>query len=329
MIEGNFNALNKQMPTKKRFLSIDVYKGVMIAFAIFINATAYFQNSPLWNKGSELYGLTYVDLFGPFFLFAMTFESSYNRRIEEDGRIKTYLHFIRRFILYILFGFLITLQLDIYGISLRWGTLQMLGMVGLFLLFTIEFKSYLWLIFSVIFIIVYQIILLQISEDYISQYPHGGIYALLSWFSFATFASILNEQLLKWKMRLTYILSGILCLILGISLSFLISISRQLVNLPFLLISLGISILFYSLVFYIFEVVSNKVIWLKKERFFTVLGKNTLLLYILQTIFKFIPYILLPLDTEPLIFFSFGFLMILLNYVLAYFLDKFQIYLIL
>jgi predicted acyltransferase len=329
-MESNLLDLKSQIISGKRFLSIDIYKGIMISFAIFINATSYFQYSPAWNKGSELYGLTYVDLFGPFFLFAltMTFKASYSRRIEKFGKFKTYLHFIRRFSLYILIGFLITLQINEFGIMFRWGTLQMLGTTGLFLLLTVRIKLYFRILIATILLIIYQFIILESMLETIVASPHGGILGLLPWFSFATFASIFNEYFITSKNKLVFGLCGIILLVFGSLLSIFLGVSRQLVNLPFILICLGISILVYLFLFQIFEDLSNKYVWLKKERFFMVLGKNTLLLYILQSILKLVPYLILPYDTLPVIFFIFGALMLIMNFLLAFYLDKFHIFLI-
>lgn len=328
-MESNLIDLQSQIFSGKRFLSIDIYKGIMIAFAIFINATSYFQYSPAWNKGSELYGLTYVDLFGPFFLYAltMTFKTSYSRRVEEFGKFKTNLHFIRRFSLYILIGFLITLQTNEFGMMFRWGTLQMLGTTGLFLLLTVRIKTYFQILIATILLIIYQFIILQILLETIVGSPHGGLLGLLPWFSFATFASIFNEYFINSKNKSVFGLYGIILLVFGSLISIFLAVSRQLVNLPFILICLGISILVYLFLFQIFEELSNKYVWLKKERFLVVLGKNTLLLYILQSILKFVPYLILPYDSLPVIFFSFGALILVMNFLLAFYLDKYHIYL--
>ncbi|TFF84272.1 MAG: hypothetical protein EU552_00880 [Promethearchaeota archaeon] len=329
-MEKVITEVSTQMIFTQRFLSIDIYKGIMIAFAIFINATSYFQYTPTWNKGSELYGLTYVDLFGPFFLFALTitFEKSFSRRLEIYGKFKTYRHFIRRFSIYILIGFIITLNIESTGIMLKWGTLQMLGMTGLFLLLIIKVRAYLRVLIALILLVVYQFIILQINELEIATIPHGGVIGLLSWFSFANFASIVNELFIKNKNMTQFGSLGIIFLILGALTSIFLNISRQLVNMSFIFISLGISILVCLVLFYMFEELSAKWLWLKKERFLSVLGKNTLFLYILQSFFKIIPYFLLPYNTIPIVFFSFGVLMVFLNYVLAYLLDNFQIYLV-
>jgi predicted acyltransferase len=329
-IEKESNYFKDVGSSVRRLLSIDVYKGLMIAFAIFINATSYFQYSPIWNKGSELYGLTYVDLFGPFFLFAltMTFATSYRHRLENFGKIRTYRHFLRRFSLYILIGFLITIQIEPSGIRLRWGTLQMLGMTGIFLLFTIKIKTQIKIILSIGLIVIHQIIDLHIFPSYIIGNPHGGIFGLLSWFSFALIASMLNEYFMKTKNVFLYGITGVSFFVLGMIMNSFITISRQLLNITFISICLGLSIVVFLLIFETFENLTQKFQWLKEEKFLSVLGKNTLFLYILQSFFKYIPYILLPIDTIPFIFFSFGILMVLLNFLLAYYLDQFQIYLV-
>ncbi|TFF85620.1 MAG: hypothetical protein EU517_01400 [Promethearchaeota archaeon] len=204
----------------------------------------------------------------------------------------------------------------------------MLGTTGFFLLFTFKMRPSLRLIMGTCLAIFHQFVILQIDTIEIAGIPHGGVFGLLSWFSFATFASLLSDRFIDTNQKIEFGLVGVVFVILGIGLGFFLAFSRQLINLPFLLISLGISILLSLFLYYFFEEVGQEKHVLRKERFFSVLGKNTFFLYILQVFFKLFPYVILPFDTLPLIFFSFGFLMVLMNYGLASFMAKNGIYLI-
>ncbi|MHA1687720.1 MAG: heparan-alpha-glucosaminide N-acetyltransferase domain-containing protein, partial [Promethearchaeota archaeon] len=55
----------------KRYLSIDVFKGITILLMTFVNTLSVFENLPAWSKHPVDYGLTYVDFIAHFFVFIM------------------------------------------------------------------------------------------------------------------------------------------------------------------------------------------------------------------------------------------------------------------
>ena len=115
-----------QKPAKIRYLSIDIFRGVAIAGMIFANTIAAYKNVPAWSKHATDFGLTYIDLIAPFFIFAitLTFKMSFDSYLRKDGLLKTYLRFLRRFGAFIGFGVLGSQYiLTINGISFSWDVL--------------------------------------------------------------------------------------------------------------------------------------------------------------------------------------------------------------
>ena len=90
---------NEELKEKIRYISIDVFRGLAIATMIFVNTIASFNNTPAWSKHALDFGLTYVDLVAPFFIFAiaLTFKMSFTSSLKREGRLKAYLKFNRRY----------------------------------------------------------------------------------------------------------------------------------------------------------------------------------------------------------------------------------------
>jgi len=330
-MNGENSTISYTEEKNPRFLSIDIFKGIAIVLTIFINSIAYFSNTPSWNKGTEFYGLTYVDLVAPFFIFmiALTFKASFNRRVKKIGYIKTYIHFIKRNSLLILIGFLITIQISSTGISFSWGTLQMLGTISFIYLLFIRSNQFIRLLISTSGLIFHQILLNTGNKVIIYDAPHGGIIGLIPLGCLLLISSIITENFHDRSKNYKILIESIICIILGIFSSLIWGISRNYITIPFVLISVGISSLIYFLLYNIFEIRSEINTCLKNEKLFSVMGRYTLLLYILQAIFKYIPYIFLPIDTNFLIIITFGIIMVLFNYFLAFFLNKNDIILVL
>lgn len=325
------STINYTEESSSRFISIDIFKGIAIVLTIFINSIAYFNNTPSWNKGTEFYGLTYVDLVAPFFIFmiSVTFKASFRRRVKKSGYLKTYIHFIKRNSLLILIGFLITIQISSTGISIRWGTLQMLGTVSFIYLLFIRSNQFIRLLISISGLIFHQILLNTDFKVIIYDAPHGGIIGLIPWGCMLLISSIITDNFHDRNKNYNILIESIICIILGIFSSLFWGISRNYITIPFVFISVGTSSLIYFLLYNIFEIGSEFNVFLKNEKLLSIMGRYTLLLYILQAFFKYIPYTFLPINTNFFIVIIFGIIMVLFNYVIAFFLYKNDIFLVL
>jgi len=310
-----------------RYISIDVFKGIAIILTILINATAYFDTTPAWNKGTKYYGLTYVDLVVTFFVFtiSLTFQASFQRRLTRDGKLKTYLHFIRRSFMFIVIGFLITIQISPLGILFRWGTLQMLGFSSLFLLLFIKFNQYIRLLVSIVGISFHQILVSTDLSSIIYSSPHGGIIGTIAWGSMLLLSSVITENVHNSNKRKHLLIGGVTCIIFALIGNMIWGISRNYITLPFTLLSVGVASLVFSCLYNIFDVWSNNNRFLSHSNFISIMGQNTLILYILQSILKFVPYMFLPSDVLILFAFIFGVIMVLLNFFISYPLFKAEI----
>jgi len=315
---------------RKRYLSIDVFKGLSVVLMVFANAVAIYENVPAWSKHAVDYGLTYVDIVAPFFVFmlALNFNVSYAKRLKAYGRKKTYLRFIRRYIIFIILGFFLTLGYESGRIYLQWGTFQVLGLSGLMLLPLIELKSYIRLLIAIILMIIHQIILLTSLQILIYDAIEGGLFGALSWGSMMILSSVLADGLKKNKIDAYFLVGGIFCSVLGIITSFFWKISRAYISLPYILICVGIGSLVYYFLYNIFEKWGASFKFSQRDNIFSLIGRNAFFLYLIDVLITYPIYMILPSDISWLFILTIGFLFILFIGIIAYFMNKVEMYII-
>ena len=313
-----------------RILSIDVFKGLSITLMTFVNSLAFFENVPAWTKHAGDYGVTYVDLIAPFFIFmlALNFTLSFKKRVEMFGRKKAYLRFLRRYLIFIAIGLVLFLEVDVDTLILRWGTLQVLGTAGLIHLSIAEMKSYYRLIIGTILLIIHQIMLSTDLSFIIYDGIEGGLIGSLSWASMMIFSSVITDAIWnekKWKL---FFLGGLIFIISGIITGLYFGISRAYMSLPYVLVSVGASSVIYFIIHFIFDIAPVRWEVIKQEKILSVSGKNAFLLYIIHLLLISLEYELIPLSIEWTIILSVAIVNVVIILVLGFFMDKYKIYLI-
>lgn len=301
---------NEISPPSKRYLSIDVFKGMTILLMAFVNTLSPFDDVPSWSKHAIDYGLTYVDFIAPFFVFmmALNFKNSYYRRMEKNGRTKTILHFLGRCVLFIGLGFMISLNITEEGFQLRWGTLQYLGTSCLVLLFLIEFSPVIRLIISGILMLIHQFLLGTWLGDVIYEGIEGGPFGALSWISMLILSSVIAEGLLKDKIKTHFLYGGLICLIISILTYFIWGFSRQRVTLPFLLLTIGTASITFFLLYLLFEEYSKNYTFLQNDNIISMLGKNSFVLYMVHLMLVIFMFYVAELNPTFFIVFLLGLL---------------------
>ena len=320
----------KAIENDSRILSIDVFKGLSITLMTFVNSLAFFENVPAWTRHAGDYGITYVDLIAPFFIFmmALNFTLSFKKRLESSGRKKAYLRFLRRYLIFIGIGLVLFLEVDVNTFQLRWGTLQVLGMAGLIHLTVAELKSVYRLIIGVFLLIFHQWMLSTPLALVIFEGIEGGILGSLSWASMMIFSSVLAESIWEVKKWKKLLLGGLIFLFLGIFLGFFLGISRSYMTLPYVLISVGASSVIYYTFHVIFDIASDKLSFLKKERILSASGKNAFGLYIFHLLLISLGFELIPLNIEWVSLFLFAISNVVIILTIGYLMDKYKFYLV-
>ena len=315
-----------------RILSIDVFKGLTILLMVFLNTFHPYDDVPAWSKHAGEYGLTYVDLVAPFFVFmlALNMKISYKRRVEKFGKKRAALRFIRRFLIFIGIGLVLTIYVDHNGFYFRWGTLQVLGFSGLMVLPLLELKPFVKLTFAIIFMVLHQLILLTPASVIIYESVEGGILAVLSWGSMMILSSFLAEGLGKGKEHIKhyFLYGGFICLLIGTGTGFIFGVSRPYISLPYILISVGVASLLYYLLYFIFEEWGINYNFIKKERIFSVVGKNAFIFYLIHMLIVYTIYSIFPFDTPSIIIFPLAIVHTAFIWLMAYYMNKLEMFII-
>ena len=316
----------------RRVLSIDVFKGITVLLMVFVNSFHPYDDVPAWSKHAGEYGLTYIDLVASFFVFmlALNMKISYNRRVEKFGKKKAALRLIRRFLTLIGIGLIVTIYIDPNVFYFRWGTLQVLGFSGLMLLPLLKLKPFVKLSFAVSFMVIHQLILLTPASVIIYESVEGGILAVFSWGSMMILSSFLAEGLGKGKeyVKHYFFYGGFICLLIGIGSGFFFGISRPYISLPYILISVGVASILYSLLYFIFEEWGKNYNFVKKERIFSVVGKNAFFIYLIHMFIAYTIYTIFPFDTPSIIIFPLAIVHTALIWILAHYMNKLEMFVI-
>ena len=316
----------------KRILSIDVFKGLTVLLMVFLNSFHPYDDVPAWTKHAGEYGLTYVDLVAPFFVFmlALNMNISYKRRVEKVGKKRALLRYMRRFLIFIGIGLILTIYIDVNEFYFRWGTLQVLGASGLMLLPLLDLKPSAKLIVAIVFMILHQCILFTPISVIIYESVEGGILGVFSWGSMMILSSFLAEGLEKGKeyVRIYFLFGGFICLLIGIGSGFVWGISRPYISLPFILISVGVASILYYILYFIFEEWGINYKFVKKERIFSVVGMNAFIFYLIHMVIAYTIYTIFPFDTPSIILFPLAIIHTAFIWLIAYYMNKLEIFII-
>lgn len=317
---------------QKRFLSIDIFKGLAVLLMIFVNSIQIYDNIPAWTKHAGDYGLTYVDLVAPFFIFmlALNLNISYKHRVELVGKKRAFLRHLRRFLIFLGIGLVLTIYIDVNEFHLRWGTLQVLGTSGLILLPLLNLKPYVKLVFAILFMVLHQCLLFTPISIVIFDSLEGGIFGIFSWGSMMILSSFLADGLEKGGdyIKRYFLYGGLICLLSGILFAFAFGISRPYISLPYILISVGSASILYYFLYYIYEVWGINYSFVKKERIFSAVGRNAFIFFLIHIVIAYTFYTIFPSDTNGIIVFSLAFGHVVFIWLLAYFMNKWEIYIV-
>ena len=320
---------------RERSLTIDVFRGIFVSAMVFVNIVGIFNSTPAWSKHTSDFGLTYVDLVAPFFIFAiaLTYHTSFKRRKEKYGSLNTYLQFLRRYGALIGFGFLGAISFSASGISYSWGVLQAIGFAGIFTLFFIDLRILVRFIISIYLLIFYQF--LSIAELIIGENPivlselilndsHGGFIGGFGWAILMLMTTVIGELFEKKDIK-KIIYFGILFSTVGVILAFIFGISKNRVNTSFITLSIGLGCILVCILWEIFE---NKKLTHTKSIIFQPQGKNAFALYVFHGILFIFIELLIPDSIGWGIVLIIAFANMLIIWLIAFILDRKKIYII-
>jgi len=218
---------NQREQSEGRLDSIDHFRGFAILLMVLADYLSHIQSVPGWLKHAHWgAGLTVVDLIAPMFIFAigLGYRSSSQRRLLRDGRKRTILHFIRRFLALIGIGALTPL-------GYTWGLFQAIGVAGLLSLLVIWLPSFVRLTIGVVVLGGYQLLVDKVWIERVPATPWCIPEGAISWAVMLVLASALAELFYdRPRLRWLYLLGSSVSLASGIVLSNWIDISLYYVS---------------------------------------------------------------------------------------------------
>ncbi|MHA1655704.1 MAG: heparan-alpha-glucosaminide N-acetyltransferase domain-containing protein [Candidatus Heimdallarchaeota archaeon] len=334
-----------QLSPKKRYLSIDLFRGLAIVGMVFVNTLTVFTTTPWWSKHAADFGLTYVDLIAPFFIFAiaLTYKLSFSRAVQKEGFLKAYVRFLRRYAALLGFGFLGALIIEPTGITFDWGVLQAIGFAGILTLFFIILPRFYRFAISVVLLLLYQFLLgLTVSIDGILvtigdlafTSSHGGIIGGVGYGLMMLLSTAVVDDFRSSDKTLLLIAGGCFS-VLGGGLHYLWKyldyplyggISKHRVTLSYILLTVGLSALLFWFIWFLFD---KKDLSHGKSYFLQPIGRNSLFLYMLHPLFIELLFLLFKATAHVALAFFSGFVTVSIVWLVAWLLDKKKIYIVL
>jgi predicted acyltransferase len=268
--------------SKQRLDSIDIFRGLAILGMVIANFIAGVSWIPSWIKHAPDVGFTIIDLIAPMFIFAigLTYGISARQRLETDGAWKMTQHFVVRFAAILGIGALfgageVALQVDAQTIN--WGVLQAIGVAGLVTLIFIRLPTLPRLIAGLGIIALYQFLLQRFWLENVLASPHGGLYGAVSWSGMMILATVLADVYFQeGKNHLKFTAASLVMLVAGLALTLWFPVSKNRVSAPYVLVSLGLS----GVLFTVLSIVVER---FKLQLHLLVMwGRNPLALYVLH-----------------------------------------------
>ena len=278
-------------------------------------------------------------------MMALNYKSSFLRRMEELPKLKAYLRIVGRYLLFLGLGLVLFISKDATGnFYFRWGTLQVLGTAGLLLLPLILFPALVRLVIGIVGLSVHQFLLETSLKQVIYDGFEGGILGSLSWGSMLIISSVLAEGLYKYlneskeddqkAMIIYFLLGGIILTTIGIILNcfsvinFNFVISRQYISASYVIISVGISSLFFYSLFYLIEIFGKTHDLFKKDNFISKLGRNSFFLFIIHILLISLIVPVIPEDINVVLVFVLGSINVFLIWLLGFFMYRGEIFIV-
>ncbi len=284
-------------PEKKRYLSIDIFRGLTIVVMVFVNTTGEFTGIPAWSHHAPNYGLTYVDLVAPFFIFAiaLTYHMTYVAGNLKDGAIQNNLRVLRRYFALVGIGFLSWCVIDMVDNQTlhpqyHWEVFQAIGMAGLVTFLFINLPRWWRLLAAVLLWIVYAWLINNYHVDDINFVEvHSGFWGGLGYGIMMIFATVVCEAFESQRM-VDFLIAGALLTITGFVAAHFWGVSKNRLTASYVLISPGLACFAFYAVWYLYD----KLQITQCRKLFEPIGKNPLFLYVLHG----------PLTALPLVFFK-------------------------
>lgn len=308
-----------------RLASVDAFRGFAIMSMILVNFLAFFSSTPSFLKHAHGQSMTFADLVAPLFLFVlgMMYRKSLVRRASRTGRSRTYLHYVRRYLLVLVLGTLGGCVAKM-RITLDWGILQAIGAAGILALPFMEL-AWAWRTSAALLLLVlHGFGTIPFAQDTLAVAEHGGPLSTLAWAAAILLSSIVGDLCDAGKsgrnMKRIAIF-GLVLAVMGLAVAPFIPVSKALVSPSYVLVATGIS----AVVLVGFIAISDKA--RVSVPTLEVLGRNALLIFLVHYVLVRLGHSFLDKATGLVVVLSGAAMIYVACYSLALILDRKRIYL--
>lgn len=292
------------MPGKSappRLVSLDQFRGYAIFSMILVNVLGHFHAMP-WMLKHHATGFSYADLVAPVFVFVVGigFRMSILRRIEQDGRRAAYRAAVRRYLILAGLG-------SLYGgLHFRagvWDALMDIGCSGLLALPFLERSARVRLAAAIFYLTLYQTLYSYTGYGawVVSRSINGGPLGPLSWVFMLLLGSLAGDLILQGGRRrlLLHALGWAVALsVLGWAFraewpgwKAFWPFSPYMMSVPFPLYATGLAFALMAGFYLLCDVAGWRIPHL------TLLGRNPLVLYLLQALLVVLVRVIFPSET--------------------------------
>ena len=330
---------------KKRYLSIDLFRGLAIVGMVFVNILSEFDNTPAWSKHAVEYGLTYVDLIAPFFILAisLTYKMSFDSNLKREGYVKTYTRFARRYGALVGFGMIGSVYIFTSdGIKFGWGVLQAIGYAGLFTLFFIILPRIVRFILGIGTLVSYQFILninvdiegsIMTLADLNLLDEHGGVIGAIGYAALMLLGTAIIDDFRKTK-KVLILIGGIIFTAIGTTIHYIWKfygvllyggLSKERMTISYVLLTLGLGAALFWLIWYLFdrrEITKGKSIILQPY------GRNAIFLYIIHPLLILFSTLYLPQNSHAALVMFVATLNVAVLWLIAFFMHRKSVYIV-
>ncbi|MEO0019089.1 MAG: DUF5009 domain-containing protein [candidate division WOR-3 bacterium] len=308
-------ATTPERPERDR--AIDTFRGVLLALMVIANYFGQVQTAPFWlHHAQPLKGITVVDLGFPFFLFilGLVLPGSLKRRLEQKGTLKTTLHFLKRYLLLILFGIAGNLLLG-QPVFTNWSVLQSIGLAGLISLPFSFLPPVSRLICGIFLFGLHQAHLYFGYENWLLANEEGGLAGIFGGFAWAGVILVASFVGAGHKSFSRALFTGILLSLTGVLLSISVPVAKPLATISYTLFTTGLASLGLTLFLFLDRFLRIRL------NHFAILGVNPLFVYMLSGILGTIFAQILPAP-QPLVMIALAGTIYSLTFLCALFLYK-------
>lgn len=302
------------MQLKKRYLSLDVFRGLDIALMIIVNSPGKYSTtfSPLLH--AQWHGFTLTDLVFPTFLFIVGNSMSFSMRKYETVSDKIFLtKVLKRTLIIFLLGFLMYWfpffengELKNLSETRIFGVLQRIALCYFFTSIVLRYwKIKGAIIFSVIALFSYQLILIAFGDltlsgnavlkldtwliganhmyhgDGIAFDPEGllsTLPAIVNVIAGYLVGLFLQKSGQNYKTIAKMTMLGGLLIVIALGWDLFFPINKKLWTSSFVLHTIGLDLIILSVLVYLLDILKKT----KWTYFFEVFGKNPLFIYLLS-----------------------------------------------